>query len=137
MRGEACSLLNIGRLQIDRGYPLVARETLENAVTASRQSGDLEMYAAALLNLGVALSDLGHIGEAEERITTAYGQFTIADIPHQRVRCLMQLARLAARRNEPDAARMCLTHAQQVATTADLPRELGLIEEQLTTMARL
>jgi hypothetical protein len=135
MRGEACSLLNIGRLQIDRGYPLVARATLEHAVVASRQSGDLEMYAAALLNLGVALSDLGHIGEAEERITTAYGQFTIADIPHQRVRCLMQLATLASRRNEPDAAKVCLVHAREVATVADLPRELALIDDRLSAIS--
>jgi tetratricopeptide (TPR) repeat protein len=135
MRGEACSLLNIGRLQVDRGYPLVARETLEQAVIASRQSGDLEMYAAALLNLGIALGDLGHIGEAEERITTAYGQFTIADIPHQRVRCLMQLATLAARRDEPEAARVCLLHAREVSKTNGLPRELSLIDDQLAAMS--
>lgn len=131
LRGEACSLLNVGRLQIDRGYPLVASQTLEAAVVASRQSGDLEMYAAALLTLGVALGNLGHIGDAEERITTAYGQFTIADIPHQRVRCLMQLATLATRRNEPDAAKVCLLHAKDVATAAGLPRELTLIESHL------
>ncbi|MDB4892654.1 MAG: hypothetical protein JWL61_4509, partial [Gemmatimonadetes bacterium] len=58
-RGEAVSLLNIGRLQSDRGFPAVARATLEAAVTAARQTGDLEMHAAALLNLGIALGALG------------------------------------------------------------------------------
>jgi tetratricopeptide (TPR) repeat protein len=129
-RGEAVSLLNIGRLQKERGFPSIARETLETAVTAARASGDLEMHAAALLNLGIALSALGLTDQAEERITTAYGQFTIADIPVQRVRCLMQLAELAAARGELSAAHVCLTHAQSVADTAGLPRELRLIQEQ-------
>ena len=59
-------------------------------MATARQTGDLEMHAAAMLNHGMALSELGRTGDAEERITTAYGQFTIADIPVQRVRCLMQ-----------------------------------------------
>ena len=133
-RGEAVSLLNIGRLQSERGFPAVARATLESAVTAARQTGDLEMHAAALLNLGIALGALGLANEAEERITTAYGQFTIADIPAARVRCLMQLATLAASRDESSAARVCLVHARDVATTAGLPRELHLIDEQMRAL---
>jgi tetratricopeptide (TPR) repeat protein len=130
-RGEAVSILNIGRLQLERGDLAGSRETLEAAVTAARMSGDLEMHAAAMLNLGMVLSSLDCISEAEERITTAYGQFTIADIPVQRVRCLMQLARLAVLRSEPVTARVCLTHARDVAAAAQLPRELRLIAEQL------
>ena len=133
-RGEAVSLLNIGRLQTDRGFPGVARSTLEAAVSAARLTGDLEMHAAALLNLGIALGALGLTGEAEERITTAYGQFTIADIPALRVRCLMQLAALAAQRDEPSGARVCLAHARDVANSAGLPRELRLIDEQLNAL---
>lgn len=133
-RGEAVSLLNIGRLQTDRGFPAVARGTLEAAVVAARLTGDLEMHAAALLNLGIALGALGLWSEAEERITTAYGQFTIADIPALRVRCLMQLATLAASRNETSAARVCLTHARVVATSAGLPREVRLIDEQMQAL---
>ncbi|HEX7977576.1 MAG TPA: tetratricopeptide repeat protein [Gemmatimonadaceae bacterium] len=134
LRGEACSLLNIGRLQAERGDPALAKETLEAAVVHSRTSGDMEMHAAALLNLGVALSTLGKYVEAEERITTAYGQFTIADIAEQRVRCLLQLADLASGRNEPDAARVCLVHGRQIATQAELPRELRLIDEHLARL---
>jgi tetratricopeptide (TPR) repeat protein len=130
-RGEAVSLLNLGRLQMERGDLAGSRATLETALGAARVSGDLEMHAAAMLNLGMALSALDCIGEAEERITTAYGQFTIADIPVQRVRCLMQLARLAVQRHEPVTARVCLTHARDVAAAAQLPRELRLIAEQL------
>lgn len=133
-RGEAVSLLNIGRLQLERGDSDVARATLETAVTSARQTGDLEMHAAALLNLGIALSEMQCISDAEERITTAYGQFTIADIPVQRVRCLMQLARLAVQRSEPATARVCLAHARDVAAEAQLPRELRLIEEQLDNL---
>ncbi|MDB4914441.1 MAG: hypothetical protein JWM95_2085 [Gemmatimonadetes bacterium] len=130
-RGEAMSLLNIGRLQTDRGFVELARATLEQAVGGARLSGDLEMHAAALLNLGIALSALGLHGDAEEKITTAYGQFTIADIPVQRVRCLMQLATVAADRGELGAARLCLTHARSVAESSGLPRELALIETQI------
>jgi hypothetical protein len=124
-------MLNLGRLQMERGDLEGSRDTLEAAVNAARMSGDLEMHAAALLNLGMALSALQRMDDAEERITTAYGQFTIADIPVQRVRCLMQLARLAVQRNEPVSARVCLTHARDVAAAAQLPRELRLIAEQL------
>jgi len=131
VRGEAVSMLNLGRLQLERGDFAGSRDTLESAVGAARMSGDLEMHAAAMLNLGMALSALHLISEAEERITTAYGQFTIADIPVQRVRCLMQLARLAILRDEPVSARVCLTHARDVAAGAQLPRELRLIAEQL------
>jgi tetratricopeptide (TPR) repeat protein len=131
VRGEAVSMLNLGRLQLERGDLAGSRDTLEAAVGAARGAGDLEMHAAALLNLGMVLSALQRIGEAEERITTAYGQFTIADIPVQRVRCLMQLARLAVMREEPVTARVCLTHAREVASAAQLPRELRLIAEQL------
>jgi len=130
-RGEAVSLLNMGLLQLERGNTEVARATLEDAVNAARFTGDLEMHAAALLNLGIALSELRSISDAEERITTAYGQFTIADIPVQRVRCLMQLARLAVLRGEPATAKICLTHARDVAAAAQLPRELRLIVDQL------
>ncbi len=133
-RGEAVSLLNIGRLQSDRGFPDVARATLEAAVSAARHTGDLEMHAAALLNLGIALGALGRVSEAEERITTAYGQFTIASIPNARVRCLIELATLAASRDESSAARVCLMHARDVAVTAGLPRELRLIDEQLQAL---
>jgi tetratricopeptide (TPR) repeat protein len=133
-RGEAISLLNMGRLQMERGDLEAARGTLEDSVYAARITGDLEMHAAALLNLGIALSDLRKISDAEERITTAYGQFTIADIPVQRVRCLMQLARLATMRNEPATARICLTHARDVAAHAQLPRELKLIVDQLDNL---
>jgi tetratricopeptide (TPR) repeat protein len=133
-RGEAVSMLNIGRLQLERGDLTASRETLEGAVVAARMSGDLEMHAAAMLNLGMVLSSLDRVGEAEERITTAYGQFTIADIPVQRVRCLMQLARLAMQRSEPITARVCLTHARDVAAAAQLPRELRLIAEQLDSI---
>lgn len=133
-RGEAVSMLNLGRLQLERGDLPGSRETLEAAVGAARASGDLEMHAAAMLNLGMVLSALGCTGEAEERITTAYGQFTIADIPVQRVRCLMQLARLAVMRCEPVTARVCLTHARDVAATSQLPRELRLIAEQLDSV---
>ncbi|MEO8622138.1 MAG: hypothetical protein ABI625_13795 [bacterium] len=129
-RGEANSLLNIGHLQLNRGLLQIASETLDDAVAAARQTGDLEMHAAAMLTHGMALSALGQGDEAEERITTAYGQFTIADIPVERVRCLMQLATLAARRNEISAARVCLSHARAVASSAGLPRELRLIDEQ-------
>ena len=130
-RGEAVSLLNMGRLQMERGNLSEARSTLEDSVFAARLTGDLEMHAAALLNLGIVLSELGSISDAEERITTAYGQFTIADIPVQRVRCLMQLARLATLRNEATTAKICLTHARDVAAQAQLPRELKLIVDQL------
>jgi tetratricopeptide (TPR) repeat protein len=133
-RGEAVSLLNMGRLQLERGSIEDARSTLESAVYSARLTGDLEMHAAALLNLGMALSELESISDAEERITTAYGQFTIADIPVQRVRCLMQLARLAVLRNEPTTAKICLTHARDVAATAQLPRELRLIVDQLDAL---
>lgn len=133
-RGEAVSMLNLGRLQMERGDLVGSRETLGMAVLAARASGDLEMHAAALLNLGITLSALGMIGDAEERITTAYGQFTIADIPVQRVRCLMQLARLAVQRDEVVTARVCLSHARDVAATAQLPRELRLIAEQLDSI---
>ena len=130
-RGEACSLLNIGRLQAERGDPALAKETLLAAVHQSRASGDMEMHAAAQLNLGIALGALGERADAEERITTAYGQFTIADNSLQRVRCLLQLATLATGRGEPDAARLCLDHARKVAVRSELPRELRLIDEQL------
>ena len=133
-RGEACTLLNIGRLQAERGDPALACITLESAVTQSRLAGDLEMHAAALLNLGIALGDVGRVAEAEERITTAYGQFTIADIALQRVRCLLQLATFAARRGEPASALLCLDHARKVATRAELPRELRLIDAQLAAL---
>jgi tetratricopeptide (TPR) repeat protein len=133
-RGEAMSMLNLGRLQLERGELVSSREVLENALSAARMSGDLEMHAAAMLNLGMVLSALGCIDEAEERITTAYGQFTIADIPVQRVRCLMQLAQLSMQRDEPTTARVCLTHARDVATVAQLPRELHLIEEQFASI---
>jgi tetratricopeptide (TPR) repeat protein len=133
-RGEACTLLNLGRLQAERGDPALARETLEAAVRHSRATGDLEMHAAALLNLGIALAELGELAAAEERITTAYGQFTIADIPVQRVRCLLQLAAVAAKRGESATAQVCLDHARKVATRAELPRELRLIDEQLTRL---
>ena len=136
-RGEACSLLNIGRMQAERGDPALARVTLEQAVVQSRQAGDLEMHAAALLNLGIALGDLGLMAEAEERITTAYGQFTIADIAQQRVRCLIQLATFAVRRREAAAALVCLDHARKVATRAELPRELRMIDEQLAALSEL
>lgn len=134
-RGEAISLLNIGRLQIDRGMTDVARETLESAVSGARLSGDLELHAAALLNLGIALGKLGLYSDAEERITTAYGQFTIADIPVQRVRCLMELANVASERGELGAARVCLSHAKTVAESSELPRELKLIEDQLAGLS--
>jgi tetratricopeptide (TPR) repeat protein len=133
-RGEAVSLLNIGRLQSDRGFPAVARPTLEAAVSAARLTGDLEMHAAALLNLGMVLGALGLLSEAEERITTAYGQFTIADIPAARVRCLMELATLAGRKREVSAALVCLTHARDVATVAGLPRELHIIRMQMEAL---
>lgn len=133
-RGEANSLLNIGRLQLDRGLAEVANKTLDEAVSAARQTGDLEMHAAALLTHGIALGELGRSEEAEERVITAYGQFTIADIPVQRVRSLMQLAALAAARREPDAARVCLEHARDVAQAAQLPRELAMIHERLTSL---
>ena len=134
-RGEALSMLNIGRLQVERGDAALAKETLEAAVVQSRQAVDLELHAAALLNLGFALGELGQLAEAEERITTAYGQFTIADMPMQRVHCLLQLARFAARRGEPAAARVCLEHARKVAERAELPRELREIDEQLALIA--
>lgn len=133
-RGEAVSLLNIGRLQLERGDLDSARSTLEDSVYAARVTGDLEMHAAALLNLGIALSELRSVSDAEERITTAYGQFTIADIPVQRVRCLMQLAKLALLRNEPATAKICLTHARDVAAHSQLPRELKLIVDQLDSL---
>lgn len=133
-RGEANSLLNMGRLQLDRGFPEVANRTLDEAVSAARQCGDLEMHAAALLNHGIALGELGRSEEAEERVITAYGQFTIADIPVQRVRSLMQLAALAAARKEPGAARVCLEHAKDVAESAELPREIQMITEQLSAL---
>jgi tetratricopeptide (TPR) repeat protein len=133
-RGEANSLLNMGRLQLDRGFPDIANRTLDEAVTAARQTGDLEMHAAALLNHGIALGELGRNEEAEERVITAYGQFTIADIPVQRVRSLMQLAALAASRHEAGAARVCLEHAKDVAESAQLPRELAMIAERLSAL---
>ena len=133
-RGEACSLLNIGKMQAEQGDPAIASETLRDAVVESRRAGDLELHAAALLNLGIALGDLGQVADAEERITTAYGQFTIADIPVQRVRCLLQLATFARRRGEPAAAQVCLDHARKVAARAELPIELGLIDEQLALL---
>jgi tetratricopeptide (TPR) repeat protein len=134
LRGEACSLLNIGRLQAERGDPALAKETLEAAVRHSRASGDMEMHAAALLNLGSALRALGEHGTAEERITTAYGQFTIADNARQRVWCLLQLATLASERGEPEAARVCLAHGRQIAVQSELPRELRLIDEHLARL---
>ncbi len=133
-RGEANSLLNIGRLQLDRGLAELANRTLDEAVTAARLTGDLEMHAAALLNHGIALGELGRGEEAEERIITAYGQFTIADISVQRVRALMQLATLASARRESGTARVCLEHAKDVAESAQLPRELAMIKERLHTL---
>lgn len=133
-RGEANSLLNMGRLQLDRGQAKLADATLAEAVTAARHTGDLEMHAAALLNHGIALGELGRAEEAEERVITAYGQFTIADIPVQRVRSLMQLATLAATRKESGAARVCLEHARDVAQSAELPRELIEIEDRLRSL---
>ncbi len=133
-RGEANSLLNMGRLQLDRGLPDLAIVTLGKAVIAARATGDLEMHAAALLNHGMVLSELGLIEDAEERITIAYGQFTIADIPVQRVLCLMQLAAMAAGRNEPTGARLCLEHARDVAVVSSLPREVAMIDAQLETL---
>ncbi len=133
-RGEANSLLNMGRLQLDRGLAELANRTLDEAVTAARQTGDLEMHAAALLNHGIALGEVGRSEEAEERVITAYGQFTIADIPVQRVRSLMQLATLAMSRNESGAARVCLEHAKDVAESAQLPRELAMIRERLQAL---
>ena len=133
-RGEAVTLLNIGRLQMERGDAETARASLESAVLGARQCGDLEMLAAAQLNLGIVLGMLGRTSEAEERVTTAYGQFTIANIPAQRVLCLMQLATLAARRQENAGARVCLLHARTVAESADLPRELRIIDEQLESL---
>lgn len=134
VRGEAVSLINIGRLQSDRGDHDIARTTLEMAVPTARHTGDLEMHASALLNLGIALGALGYLNEAEERITIAYGQFTIAGNPGYRVRCLVQLATLAASRDELEGARVCLVHARDVATTAGLQRDLRLIEEQMKAL---
>jgi hypothetical protein len=94
----------------------------------------MEMHAAALLNLGVALGALREYAEAEERITTAYGQFTIAENPMQRVRCLLELAALAANRGESDEARVCLLHGREIATHFELPRELRLIDERLVRL---
>lgn len=133
-RGEAVTLLNLGRLKSEQGFPEEARSILESAVLETRQTGDLEMHAGAVLNLGIALGALGLVSEAEDRITTAYGQFTIADIPLQRVRCLMELAELAHGREDPGGARLCLDHARDVAAAAGLPRELRLIDEQLRTL---
>ena len=133
-RGEAFTLTNLGRLQTDRGDLALARATLEDAVSEARHSGDLELHAAALLNLGMVLSELHCDTDAEERITTAYGQFTIADISVQRVNCLMQLARVALRRGDRDSARICLEHARSVATQAELPRELRQLDERLRAL---
>ncbi len=130
-RGEAVTLLNLGRLKSDQGFLEEARSTLESAVSEARLTGDLEMHAGAVLNLGIALGALGLVSDAEERITTAYGQFTIADMPVQRVRCLTELASLASAREDYGGALVCLTHARDVATMAALPRELRVIEEQL------
>ncbi|MFL5605228.1 MAG: tetratricopeptide repeat protein [Gemmatimonadaceae bacterium] len=131
VRGEAVTLLNLGRLQMERGDLSLARKTLDDAVSEARRSGDLEMHAAALLNLGIVMSELRCLSDAEEKITTAYGQFTIAGIPMQRVRCLMQLARVALLRDDPTTARVCLIHARDVAADSQLPRELRLIIDQL------
>lgn len=131
LRGEAVSLLNIGRLLGEQGDAEAARATLDDASRAARQSGDLELHAAALLNLGIVLGTLGELVDAEERITTAYGQFTIHDIAVQRVRCLLELATLARRRRELESAHICLTHARDVALAAELPREVRLIDERL------
>lgn len=133
-RGEANTLLNIGLLQLDRAEPHAAVMTLESAVQAARHAADLELHAVALLNHGIALSAIGKDGAAEERITTAYGQFTIADIPVQRVRCLMQLATLATNRGEFATAFVCLDHARNVANFSQLPRELRLIDAQLAAL---
>ncbi|MEP6992274.1 MAG: tetratricopeptide repeat protein [bacterium] len=133
-RGEANTLLNMGRLQLDRGLPDLAIVTIAESVIAARATGDLEMHAAALLNHGMVLSELGLVEDAEERITTAYGQFTIADIPVQRVLCLMQLAAMASGRNEPTGARLCLQHARDVAVASSLPREIAMIDAQLETL---
>src|SRR5204862_2276751 len=110
-------------LQAERGDPALAKETLQAAVHHSRTAGDMEMHAAALLNLGIVLGALDEHAEAEERITTAYGQFTIADNPMQRVRCLLELAGLSASRGESEAARVCLLHGREIATHFELPRE--------------
>jgi tetratricopeptide (TPR) repeat protein len=131
VRGEAVTLLNLGRLQMERGNLELARATLLDATGEARRSGDLEMHAAGLLNLGIVLCELRCFSDAEERITTAYGQFTIAGIPMQRVRCLMQLARVALLRDDVATARVCLIHARDVAADAQLPRELRLIIDQL------
>lgn len=133
-RGEANSLLNMGRLQLDRGLAGLADRTLDEAVSAARLTGDLEMHAAALLTHGIVLGELGRAEEAEERIITAYGQFTIADIPVQRVRSLMQLAALAMARSDSAAARICLLHARDVAASSGLPREVASIDERLVAL---
>lgn len=130
-RGEAITLTNLGRLQMDRGDLDVARATLEDAITEARQANDLELHAIALLNLGMVHGERHSLEEAEERITTAYGQFTIADNAVQRVRCLIELARMAAKRGDTAASRTCLLHARTVATQAELPREITAIDERL------
>ena len=136
-RGEALSLLNLGRLQMERGEPRLARETLDAAAHASSEAGDMEIHAGALLNLGIALSAQGLHAAAEERITTAYGQFTIADNPVKRVRCLMQLAAVALARNDAGTARVCLLHARDVAAASGAEREVKMLDEQLMTMEPL
>lgn len=136
-RGEAISLLNLGRLQMERGDSVLARETLDAAAHASSETGDMEIHAGALLNLGIALSAQGLYAAAEERITTAYGQFTIADIPVQRVRCLMQLATVALARSDASTARVCLQHARDVAMASHAEREVKMLDEQLATLEPL
>lgn len=130
-RGEAVTLLNLGTLKSEQGFLEEARAILEAAVVETRMTGDLEMHAGAMLNLGIALGALGMVADAEERITTAYGQYTIAEIPLQRVRCLMELASLAAARRDLLVARVCLNHARDVATSCSLPREIRVIDEKL------
>ena len=131
LRGEACSLLNIGRLQAERGDPALAKETLQAAVHQSRTAGDMEMHAAALLNLGIALGALGE----HARSGGAHHDGVRSVHDRRQPACSACAAccsspTLATGRGEPDAARVCLVHAREIATRSELPRELRLIDEQ-------
>src|SRR5258708_6645255 len=52
-RGEAVSLLNIGRMQMDRGELASGRDTLEAALNEARQAGEPSMLVDATLKRGI------------------------------------------------------------------------------------
>ena len=136
-RGRRCARRSVQpaqhrTLQAERGDPALAQETLEAAVhpvAPGRRHGDARRRAAQPRHRARRRS--ASVAEAEERITTAYGQFTIADIALQRVRCLLQLADLRGGPRRAGRGARLPRPRTQGRVAPELPRELRLIDEQL------